>query len=267
MTGRLHWLMTAMRQNLIAKASAELLGCLMFHFIGSLSPTPEANGVALMTAVYYAAKVSGAHLNPAVTAAFCFLGFTNPLEAVVYIVAQIAGCVGGALLLAVVVPGCRVGEAPGALAPAGCFLPRDGLSLANVFGWETIGTLMFITPVMSVVWYTQNKSGYGNTGPIMVGISLYAVALAVGGWTGASLNPARSLGSALVFKCAPAATTVAYIAGQALGALLVPLFVIPWYGISNTAWYLDYLSAETKTKLRSFLPSIEHKTIDRVAAP
>lgn len=251
------------RPHILAKATAELLGCTMFHFIGSLSPTPEANGVALMTAVYYAAKVSGAHLNPAVTLAFCMLGFTNPLEAVCYTIAQVAGCVFGALLIAMLVPSVVIGGAPGAAAPAGCFLPSKGITNINAFGWEAVGTLMFVAPVMSVVWYTQNKAGYGNVGPIMVGISLYTVALAVGGWTGAALNPARTLGSAIVFECAPAATTAAYIGGQLLGALLVPFFIVPWYGISTTAWYLEQLPENTMNALRS-VPSIVHRTIDRV---
>lgn len=244
----MRWLLES-KPPIWAKAAAELLGCVMFHFIGSLAPTAVGNGVALMTSVYYSAKVSGAHLNPAVTCVFCLLGHTNPLEAVFYIVAQIAGCVLGALLLAMVVPECHVGEQPGPGVLAGCFVPQPGLTTANVFVWEVLGTIMFIVPVMSVVWYTQNKSGYGNIGPIMVGISLISSALAVGDWTGAAFNPARVLGSAIVFDCAQHATTAAYIGGELLAAFIVPFFIAPVYSISDQAWYGAWLPRRMKTLL------------------
>lgn len=255
------------RPHIVAKLAAEFLACSMFHFIGSMSPTPWANGLALMTSVYYSAKISGAHLNPALSIVFCLLGFTLPLEAVLYAAAQVGGCILGALLVAMVTPNSTVGGPPPPGTTLGCFLPKEGLTEAHVFALETVGTIMFIVPVMSVVWYTQNKNGYGNTGPIMVGISLIASALAIGSWTGAAFNPARTLGSAFVFDCAKNSITGAYIAGQVLAALLSPLFIVPWYGISNRAWYASYVPERVKLALRIYLPSIEFKTLDKEDPP
>jgi len=238
----------------------------MFHFIGSVTPTAMANGLALMTSVYYSAKVSGAHLNPAVTTVFSIMGFTHPVEAVLYIVSQVLGCVTGALLIALVIPNSKIGGIPPIDHALGCFVPKAGLTNANIVAWETIGTIMFIVPVMSVVWYTQNKQGYGNTGPIMVGISLIASALAVGGWTGASFNPARSLGSAIVFDCSQGRTLGAYVGGQMLGAFLAPLIIIPWYGISNQSWFMAYIPPNLKQWLRVLSPLIELKTLDKAEA-
>lgn len=248
---------------MLAKMTAEFLGSIMFHFIGSAAPTPWANGTALMAAVYYTAKVSGGHLNPAVSTVFCLMGFTRPVEAALYAVAQLAGCMVGALLIALTVPGMVPGRAPPPGLPSGCFVPAQGLGLGRVAAWEAIGTVAFIVPVMSVVWYTQNKSGYGNTGPIMVGLSLISSALAVGPWTGAALNPARLLGSALVFDCTRSAVTGAYVGGQMLGAALCPLLIAPWYGISNNAWYSRALPARLKAVMRvQTSSSIELRTID-----
>lgn len=229
--------------SLVAKAAAEFMGCMMFHFIGSVSPTPAANAVALMVLVHYTAKISGGHLNPAATLTFAVLGHTNPLELLAYWAAQVAGCITGGLWIAALVPQLRIGRAVDALnlqteiEHAGCVNPHIDLTDAQIFGWEAVATFCFLVPVMSVVWYTQHKSGYGNTGPIMIGLSLYAVALATGGWTGAFVNPARVFGSHAVFRCAATRRVPAYIAGQIAGALATPLAILPWYGLAAQPWW------------------------------
>lgn len=253
---------TVIKPHLLAKMAAEYLACIMFHFVGSAAPTAYANGLALMTSVYYSAKVSGGHLNPVVTAVFCTLGFTRPLEALMYVIAQLAGCITGALLLACVVPGLVPGRTPPTGAPSGCFVPRPDLSAGRVAAWEAIGTVAFVVPVMSVVWYTQNKSGYGNTGPIMVGIALIASASAVGPWTGAALNPARLLGSAMVYDCTTRPVTAAYVGGQLLGAAVCPLLIAPWYGVSNDAWFMEALPLWLQKLVRGYVPAIELRTLD-----
>ena len=229
--------------SLVTKGVSEMVGCMMFHFIGSVSPTAAANGLALLVIVYYTARMSGAHLNPAVTLTFMLLGHVNPVEMIVYWAAQVAGCVLGALWVAALVPGAvlRGTGSPGyaGVHGDGCFAPQAGLTDAQVLGWEAMGTFCFLVPIFAVVWYTQTKSGYGNTGPLIVGLSLTATALAVGQWTGAALNPARAMGSVIVLRCAPRAETTVglYVAGEAVGAALVPLVIIPWYGIAARPWY------------------------------
>ena len=256
------WLFSS-KPSILSKAMGELLGCAMFSFIGALQPTPIGNGIALMASVYYVAKVSGAHLNPVVTGAFCMMGFTNPAEVCIYVASQVAGCVIGSMLLALPGSGCVIGGAPAPGVRSGCFVPpRSNMTEGAVVAWEAVGTLMFVAPVMSVVWYTQNKHGYGNVGPIMVGIALIASAMAVGDFTGAALNPARVLGPAIVYNCARNTLTASYIAGQLLGMLLSPLFIIPWYGICDDAWYIKLVPERTKEMLTRLTPSIEFKTMD-----
>lgn len=225
---------TCSRPNLITKAAAEFTGCVIFHFLGSVSPTAATNAVTLMTMVYYTAKLSGAHLNPALTTTFALLGYTNPLEVLIYWVAQISGCIFGAMLISAMVPELAIGSfvTSSDYSVSGCFEAGPGITSAHVFGWEAVGTFCFILPIFSVVWYTQSKSGYGNTGPIIVGLSLYAAASAIGQFTGAALNPARVVASAIVFKCPEGPSILSYVAGEFAGAIVVPLAIVPWYGVS-----------------------------------
>lgn len=219
---------------------AEFTGCMMFHFLGSISPTAAANGISLMVIVYYTAKLSGAHLNPAVSLTFCILGHTNPIEMLLYWISQIAGCAVGALWISALVPEVNIRDPikfPGeAIEHHGCFTPNERINDAQVFGWEALCTFCFISHIFSVVWYTQNKNGYGNTGPLIVGLSLFANALACGSFTGGALNPARVLGSQIVYNC-PYRKVYTYIFGEITGAIFAALAIIPWYGISVTPWY------------------------------
>jgi hypothetical protein len=182
------------------------------------------------------------------------LGHTNPIEMLVYWAAQMIGCIIGALWLALLVPGLYIG-APSAQKSGyialgndsdGCFYPTNNMSIARVFGWEAFCTFCFILPIFSVVWYTLHKKGYGNTGPLMVGLSLIANAMAAGRYTGAALNPARVLASPAVFSC-DNTYLFYYVAGEFLGASLVPIIIAPWYGISPNAWYIAAVPEKAKT--------------------
>jgi len=235
---------------------------MIFHFIGSVSPTPLANAMCLMAVVYYAAKVSGAHLNPSVSLTFTLLGFTNPLEMLFYWAAQIVGCCLGALWVAALVPYLHVRSAiDGYDGLSGCFVPHEMLSKAEIFGWEAVCTFSFLVPVFSVVWYTQHKEGYGNTGPVMIGLSLFASALAAGPFTGAALNPARVLGSPMVFDCGVNQYIFYYIIGEIVAAFATAMAIIPWYGICDQAWYIMFLPESVKNVMKSYQPSIQLKSI------
>lgn len=219
------------RPNLITKAAAEFTGCAIFHFIGSSSPTPIVNAATLVVMVYYTAKLSGGHLNPALTTTFALLGYTNPVEVAVYWASQVSGCIVGALMVAALSSNLSVRGGGDEGSGSGCFAPNPSLSALQVMGWEAVCTFGFILPIFSVVWYTQSKNGYGNTGPIIVGLSLYAAASAASQWTGGALNPARALASSVVFDCRTAHLGY-YVLGEFIGAAAVPLAVIPWYGVA-----------------------------------
>lgn len=248
---------------LLNRALVEFTSVMMFHFIGSVSPTPIANGLCLIVLVYYSAKISGAHLNPAISLTFTLLGHTNPIELIIYSIAQYCGAIVGALWISILVPGLTIrgdiNRIPGEPFHDGCFVPISALSNTQVFAWEAVSTCCFIVPIFSVVWYTQHKKGYGNSGPLIVGFSLFANALACGQFTGAALNPARALGSPIVFDCPNKQSLLYYVLGEYVGAAGAIVAIIPWYGISSDAWYISKIPIKVLTNMNN-RKSIELRT-------
>ena len=192
-------------------------------------------------------------MNPAISLSFSILGYTNPVELIFYWFAQIAGCAFGALWIALLVPGEHIKD-----GSMGCFIPAQDISHVRAFGWEAVCTFNFILPIFSVVWYTLHKAGYGNTGPIIIGLSLLVNALVAAPYTGAALNPARVLGSNIVFKCPNLSYAPYYIAGELLAGCIVPLIVIPWYGICPDAWYFDLINDRLLNYMRQYQPTINY---------
>ena len=143
---------------------------------------------ALMVAavILFMGTVSGAHLNPAVSVAFALRGNFPWRRVPAYIVAQFLGAVLATLLLWALI---------GKQGVAGLTLPGPGISATTAMLWE----LVLTTGLVSVILGTA--SGAQQIGPLAaVGVASY-IALA-GLWgspvSGASMNPARSLGPALV---------------------------------------------------------------------
>ena len=143
---------------------------------------------ALMVAavILFMGTVSGAHLNPAVSVAFALRGNFPWRRVPAYIVAQFLGAVLATLLLWALI---------GKQGSAGLTLPGPGISATTAMLWE----LVLTTGLVSVLLGTA--SGAQQIGPLAaVGVASY-IALA-GLWgspvSGASMNPARSLGPALV---------------------------------------------------------------------
>ena len=163
---------------------------------------------ALMVAaiILFMGAVSGAHLNPAVSIAFALRG-DFPLKRVpAYIVAQFLGAVLATLLLWALI---------GKQGSAGLTLPGQGISATTAMLWEVVLT----TGLASVILGTA--SGAQQIGPLAaIGVGSY-IALA-GLWgspvSGASMNPARSLGPALVLGDWTA--WWAYLAGPVAGAMI-----------------------------------------------
>jgi aquaporin Z len=143
---------------------------------------------ALMVAaiILFMGAVSGAHLNPAVSIAFAMRGDFPWKRVPAYIVAQFLGAILATLLLWALI---------GKQGSAGLTLPGPGISAGTAMVWE----LVLTTGLVSVILGTA--SGAQQLGPIAaLGVGSY-IALA-GLWgsnvSGASMNPARSLGPALV---------------------------------------------------------------------
>ena len=143
---------------------------------------------ALMVAaiILFMGTVSGAHLNPAVSIAFAARGDFPWKRVPAYVVAQFLGAIAATLLLWALI---------GKQGSAGLTLPGPGISATTAMLWEIVLTAGLVSVILGTA------SGAQQIGPIAaIGVGSY-IALA-GLWgspvSGASMNPARSLGPALV---------------------------------------------------------------------
>ena len=142
-------------------------------------------GLVIMAMVYATGHLSGAHINPAVTLAFTASRHFPLREAAAYIPAQLAGAVAGALVLRLVWEGTP--------AVLGATVPTvdTGAALA----YEAILTAFLMFVIMAVATDTR---AVGPAAALAIGGTVGFDALVGGSVTGASMNPARSFGPALV---------------------------------------------------------------------
>lgn len=141
-------------------------------------------GMVVTAMIYTLGDLSGAHINPAVSIAFCAARRFPLLDCVVYIAAQ----VGGALLAALALRYCFF-EWQGNL---GATIPQ--LETGPAFVVEFILSFILMLVVLGVSTGAKEKS---ITAGIAVGVTVAMLAMTGGPATGASMNPARSLGPAI----------------------------------------------------------------------
>lgn len=209
---------------------AEFIGTLLFQFLAGTASRANAalgQGFSYAALVYATQHLSGGHLNPAVTFATIFSGHVHWVKAVMYIIAQLLGAVVGAFLQALLIPGIHWGHND-VLAP-GCYAAAANINNWELFAWELVLTFFFIYVVYAV---SIAVPGHGNVGPLAAGLALLVATLVGEQFTGASLNPARVLGPALVFLCTWRTFWI-YISAQLLGALLAAVVSVGAYGAGS----------------------------------
>jgi MIP family channel proteins len=162
-------------------------------------------GLIVMAMIYATGHLSGAHINPAVTLAFTLTRHFSPRDAVAYIAAQLAGATAAALLL-----GAVWTDAP---AQLGSTVPSVGAGSAFVYELVLTAFLMFV-----IVAVATDTRAVGAAAAIAIGGTVGLDALFGGPVTGASMNPARSFGPALV--SGTWTDFWVYLAGPVLGAAL-----------------------------------------------
>lgn len=143
-----------------------------------------AFGLVIMVMVYATGHLSGAHINPAVTLAFTVTRHFPVRDAAAYIAAQLAGATAGALVLLAVWP-----SGP---ADLGATVPHVGVVSALVYEVILTAFLMFV-----IVAVATDTRAAGAAAAIAIGGTVGLDALFAGPITGASMNPARSLGPAV----------------------------------------------------------------------
>ena len=164
-------------------------------------------GLVIMFGIYAVGHISGAHFNPAVTFGFALTRHFPWTRAVAYWAAQIVGALAAAAILR---------GSLGNVAHLGATLPSG--SQGQSFLWELILTFFLMFVIMSVATDTR---AVGEAAAIAIGGTVGLDAMFGGPISGASMNPARSLGPALVSGDLHALWlyVAAPLVGAALGAL------------------------------------------------
>jgi aquaporin Z len=165
-----------------------------------------APGLMVLAIILFMGAVSGAHLNPAVTIAFMVRGDFPVRRVPMYIAAQFAGAVLAALVLLGLV---------GKQGTAGLTLPGTGISTAVAMTWEALLTAGLASVILGTASGAQQ---IGSMAAIAVGSYIALAGLIGAPVSGASMNPARSLGPALVLG--DWTSWWAYAAGPLIGALV-----------------------------------------------
>jgi MIP family channel proteins len=194
-----------------------------------------AHGLALSIAVSVFGGISGAHVNPAVTAGMLVTGRIHPLLAVGYVIAQLLGAAAAATVCTMIFP-------PDAVSSSNLGVPLPMSPLPNwrvderiILGAEFIMTFLLVTAVFGTA--VDERGSQVKIGGFAIGLTIAFDILAGGTITGASMNPARSFGPALVgwhweyhwcYWAAP-------IAGGIVAALVYHHFLLP----------TDYAQTET----------------------
>lgn len=189
------------RPNLARRALAEGIATFMLVFAGCGAIVADTLtfgglgfvgvglvfGLVIMVMIYATGHLSGAHINPAVTVAFVLTRHFPVRDAVAYVAAQVAGATAGALVLLAVWP-----DTPAAL---GATVPAVDVSALSAFVYELILTAALMFVITAVATDTRAQ---GAAAAIAIGGTVGLDALFGGPVTGASMNPARSFGPALI---------------------------------------------------------------------
>ena len=218
--------------NDMKKYLAELLGTFVLVFMGTGSAVVAgkyigflgislAFGISVLVMVYAIGHISGCHINPAITIAMLLNGKIPAKDAVIYIIVQSIGAVIASVLLLNIMAGFPgydlavngLGQnGYGAASPA-------GFSLASGFIAEVVLTFIFLI----VIFGSTSKNAPAGFAGIPIGFTLAIIHLVGIPITGTSVNPARSLGPALVAGGTALSQLWVFIVAPIIGAVFAAL--------------------------------------------
>lgn len=222
--------MKAYLAELIGTALLVMIGCGAAIFAGGslgVLGIALAFGLGLTTVIYLIGGISGSHVNPAVTIAMALSGKFPWNKVLGYIVAQVVGAIVGSVILYAIVTNISNST----------LIINAGFATNTLNGGVSVmaGALVeiFMTMLLCLVVLATTRSTWhvGST-PIAVGLTLFIAHVVAIPLTGASINPARSIGPAL-------------ISGQHMGSLglfiVAPIFgAVLAYFIHNYVFGREY---------------------------
>lgn len=156
-------------------------------------------GLAVTLGIYAVGRISGAHLNPAVTVGLYLTGSFPPSQVVGYILAQFAGAFVGAILVWLhYLPHWSLTDSQDKKLSVFCTGPALRSAPSNLIS-EIIATAVLI---LGLLFIGANKFTDGLN-PIVVGALIVSIGLSLGGTTGFAINPARDLAPRLAHFLLP----------------------------------------------------------------
>lgn len=233
---------------MVERFAAELIGTMLLIILGdgvvagvllARSKAQNAGWIvitagwafAVAVAVYAVGSISGAHINPAVTLGFLFLGDIAIDTAIFYWAGQFIGAFIGAVIVYFhYLPHWKETEDPGLKLAVFSTGPAIRNVPANLIS-EVIGTFILVVGVLGIV-----SNDAGALTPLLVGFLVFGIGLSLGGPTGYAINPARDLGPRIAHALLPIPgkgtsdweyswiPVVGPLIGGALGAVFYQLF-------------------------------------------
>jgi aquaporin Z len=205
------------------KLVAEFIGTFTLVFLGcsavavagadgttgvGLAGISLAFGLSLIGMAYAIGPISGCHINPAVSVGAVVAGRMSVSDMIGYVIAQVLGAIVAALALKMIVSG-NAGH-DGSLGVTGW----SDYSTMSAFLFEAIATFLFVTVILGA---THKAAPAGFAG-LAIGLALVAIHLAGIPVSGASVNPARSIGPALFSGSAAIGQLWLYVVAPVIGA-------------------------------------------------
>ena len=221
------------------KYVCEFLGTFMLVLLGCGSAVLAGNaigtvgialafGLAIVAIAYSVGRISGGHVNPAVSLAMFINKKMDTKDFCGYVVAQILGALAGSGVLALIVSMTKLQEV-GLGANGYEDLSAVGLTLAGALVVEIIATCIFVLAILGVTHNEKHSSVAG----LVIGLVLTLIHIVTIPLTGTSVNPARSLAPAI------------FVGGEALSQVWV-FIVGPLVGAAIAAFVWKYLAKDEK---------------------
>ena len=184
-------------------------------------------GIVIAAVIYALGRVSGAHINPAVTIALWATKRFPAGDTVAYVISQCIGAAIGSLLFFL-----TVGMGAVTIGGLGATTPFPGIGYGQAILVEAIATFVLMLVIMGVAVDRQAPPGFAG---LIIGLTVAGMITATGNIAGASLNPARTFGP--------------YIMDWTLGGpnlwVFFPIYIIgPVIGALLAAFFYDRITAE-----------------------
>ncbi len=201
--------------------TAMLVGCDAVNG-GGYVLTAFAFGLVIVGMAYCVGNISGCHINPAVSLGVLMSGGMSVSDFIGYVISQCLGAIAGAGVLATIFGLGGVTDMTGGFGSNG-LAGVNGSVLAGLLV-EVVLTFIF---VMTILGVTSKKANHGSFAGIVIGFTLTLVHILGIGLTGTSVNPARSLGPAVIAAFTgnldPIKCVWVFILGPLVGAALAAL--------------------------------------------